>query len=121
MAESVWAARVTWQVATLAIVAFLVGAVSVIPWKAAAAAGGAADIALVLLLPLVALLAALGLGLFVAGRVRRATLGGLSSMAAQVRAAAETGRSPVSDPLGTRASSELAEAINEVLERAARP
>jgi hypothetical protein len=71
LAEPAWAASVTWHVATLAIVAFLVGAVSVLPWTAAVARGGPAGGIAVLLVPLVALAAALGLGLVVAARVRR--------------------------------------------------
>lgn len=66
-----WAASLTWQVATLSLISFFVGAVSVLPWKVGIAAGGGWDAAVALLAPLAALIGALALGLLVAGRLRR--------------------------------------------------
>jgi predicted component of type VI protein secretion system len=69
VARRAWAAKVTWQVATLAVVGFMAGAVSVLP--ATARGVGVAGVALVLLAPLAGLAVAVGLGLAVAASVRR--------------------------------------------------
>lgn len=121
VAEPGWTASLTWQVATLAIVSFLIGALSALPWRAGPVGGAALTAAMILLLPLVTLLLSLGLGLLVAARVRRATLARLSAFAAQVRKAAEGEIDRVADPLGSGPSAELADAINDVLGRAGRP
>lgn len=115
-----WTASLTWQVATLAISSFLVGTLSALPWRAAPVGSAPLVAAMVLLVPLVALLAALGLGLWVAARVRRATLSRLERCAGQVRQAMNGEISAVADPLGTGPSADLAGAINEVLVRARR-
>jgi hypothetical protein len=70
VADPAWAASVTWHIATLAILAFLAGAVAVLPVKSAAAFGAIGTVA-VFLAPLAGLLVAVGLGLFVSARVRR--------------------------------------------------
>jgi methyl-accepting chemotaxis protein len=99
----------------LAIVAFLIGAVSALPWHVAPVGSVGLTAAMVLLVPLIALLAALGLGLGVAARVRRTTLSRLSRLAAAVRRVADGEADRVEDPLGSATSAELAEAINRAL------
>lgn len=120
-ADSGWTARLTWHVATLAIVAFLIGTVSALPWRMAPLGGAAVTALAVLFVPLVALLAALGLGIAVAARLRRGTLSALSALTVQVEQARAGEIDRVLDPLGTKPTAELAAAINEVLLRARRP
>jgi glucose dehydrogenase len=120
MTDSGWTASVTWQIATLSIVSFLIGAVSALPWRAGPLGGPALTAAMVLLVPLLALLAALGLGLVVAARVRRTTLSRVANCAAHVRQAMNGEIDSIGDPLGTEPSRELARAITDVLVRARR-
>lgn len=72
---SAWAATLTWQVATLALVCFFAGAVSMLPWRVGAVPAGGWDGAIALLAPLAGLVASLALGLTVAASLRRSTAG----------------------------------------------